>query len=772
LQKSGKVENMEARFRMKDGRVVTGLMSASVIMLHGEAHILSVTRNIEHLKQLEREREQLLQETERARKLLDDVFSRITDGVVALDTNWRYTYLNEQAAKMLNREKPEDLLGKHIWTEYPEGVGQPFHQAYERAMETQQPIVLEDYYEPWDRWFENRIFPSPEGLTIFFTEITERKRAEEVIHRTNRRLEALHRLDSAILQARSVEEIIQAALEHLAQSVPADRISIAILDEKKGEAMVYAHGVLEKEIGCGRTVPLEGLFYDLPGLRRGEPTFIENFEKIEQSNGILAQLAKEGIRSVVNIPMMADDILLGSLNLAGKQADVLDEEAVQIGREVAATIAIAIRQARLTQQIRRRLDELEAIYQAAQALQQVLTPEQLAQKIIATLEKLLDYEYGAVLLIDEPSGRLLPFALSDRGRGPEFLEADKANVTSRSSRLGEGIPGWVAQTGRSVRVGDVRQDRRYVAIRENVRSELCVPLRLGDQVIGVVDVESKQINAFSKNDQRILETVASQVAIAIQNSRLLEQVQRHARELELRVAQRTAELQAANQTLKEFVYSVSHDLRAPLRAISGFAGIIADRYRESLNEEARRYFDYILEAAHNMNRLISDLLAYSRLGKDGITPQPVSLSELLNEILSELKSAGSTAEADIRIAPDLPTVLGIPTLLRQVFANLLDNALKYRRPGVKHRVEVRGRTEGDCAVIEVVDNGIGIAPEYQEKIFQIFQRLHSQADYPGTGVGLAIVKKALDLMEGTVEVESQSGEGSVFRVKLKVGGKS
>jgi len=159
LNKKGRAANFETDFLRKDGTRITGLMSAAIMQLNGEPHIISVTRNIEHLKQLEREREKLLTESETARKLLNDVFSRINDGVVALDKNWHYTYLNTQAAQMLNRKKPEDLLGKHIWSEYPEGVGQPFYKAYYKAMETQETIYLQEFFEPWERWFENRIYP-------------------------------------------------------------------------------------------------------------------------------------------------------------------------------------------------------------------------------------------------------------------------------------------------------------------------------------------------------------------------------------------------------------------------------------------------------------------------------------------------------------------------------------------------------------------------------------------------------------------------------------
>ncbi len=206
-----------------------------------------------------------------------------------------------------------------------------------------------------------------------------------------------------------------------------------------------------------------------------------------------------------------------------------------------------------TEALHKRLGELNALYQASQRLGRLYTPEQLAQELIEVLEKVTHYEYGAVLLIDEATQQLIPFALSTQEQGADFVAQDKARIRQLELHVGEGITGWVAQTGQSVCLGDVSQDPRYYPLRAGIRSELCVPLRLGDKVIGVLNVESPQPNAYSEADQRVLETIAAQISIALQNSRLLEQVQHHAAALEQRVIEREhaeAEIRRLNEELE------------------------------------------------------------------------------------------------------------------------------------------------------------------------------------------------------------------------------
>lgn len=239
-------------------------------------------------------------------------------------------------------------------------------------------------------------------------------------------------------------------------------------------------------------------------------------------------------------------------------------------------------------------------------------------------------------------------------------------------------------------------------------------------------------------------------------------------ELEQRVRERTEQLDSSNKELRSFSYTVSHDLKAPLRAITGFAEALQEDCMDRLDDEHRAYLERIIQSARKMGCLIDDLLTYSRIGRAAVNLHPVSLNELMKRIGEEFRPTIESIGGTLSIVEDLPVVRADPSLLTQVFSNLLDNALTYRRRDVPLEVRIGWIRKESSAVICVRDNGIGIAPEHHERIFEVFQRLHSDHVYPGTGIGLANVKKALELQGGRVWVESELGKGSTFCVELQL----
>jgi len=233
---------------------------------------------------------------------------------------------------------------------------------------------------------------------------------------------------------------------------------------------------------------------------------------------------------------------------------------------------------------------------------------------------------------------------------------------------------------------------------------------------------------------------------------------------------RRVKLESANGELETFAYSVSHDLRAPLRGMQGMAEALREDFGKELPPGALRYMDQISGAAQRMDALIRDMLSYSRITR----AEPALVSVDLNKALDEARAAiavdATQSHADIQIEEGLPKVLANPLLLTQVLANLLSNAVKFVGPGVQPRVKIFCEKGDKIVRLCVQDNGIGIAPEYGEKIFGMFERLHSIAEYPGTGIGLAIVQKAVLRMNGTLGFESTPGQGSCFWIELPKAG--
>ncbi|MDB6122496.1 MAG: hypothetical protein JWQ71_1489 [Pedosphaera sp.] len=287
--------------------------------------------------------------------------------------------------------------------------------------------------------------------------------------------------------------------------------------------------------------------------------------------------------------------------------------------------------------------------------------------------------------------------------------------------------------------------------------------------LGIAYYVQRQLNHVARIYESTLETTR-QKAEALQKSEASlkeaeNRLRKYADELEQIVKQRTVKLQETIAELEAYSYSVSHDLRAPLRAMQGYSKVLLDECGQDLKAEAQVYLKRIVVAAERMDRLIQDVLTYSRVARSELVLEPVDLGKLINEIIPQYPVL-NFPKTQIVIDGPLPQVTASEASLTQCFSNLLTNAVKFVPEDRNPRVRIWAEQAGSCVKIWIEDNGIGIAPEYQNRIFGMFERIPSENAYEGTGVGLAIVRKAVERMGGQVGVESAVNKGSRFWILL------
>jgi PAS domain S-box-containing protein len=334
---------------------------------------------------------------------------------------------------------------------------------------------------------------------------------------------------------------------------------------------------------------------------------------------------------------------------------------------------------------------------------------------------------------------------------------------------------------------DERFRSAFAESEPSIASYLAVPVisRAGE-VFGALVLAHREVGVFSEETERIVLAIAAQAAMAIDNAKLYHalerelgekrrtevelllaqtQLQAHAALLEQRVAERTQSLREAITQMEEFSYTVSHDLRAPLRAMNTYAQALVEDYGAQLDDTARHYLERIQRSSQRMEKLTHDVLSYSRIGRGEVRLAPINLDALLRDMVYQYTEF-QVPHADLQIERPLHEVLGHEVSLGQCIANLLTNAVKFVAPGVRPAIRVYTERQGDLVRLWICDNGIGIDPQYQARLFQVFERLHGRQHYEGTGIGLAIVRKGVEKMGGRCGVESDGLHGSRFWIEL------
>ena len=425
----------------------------------------------------------------------------------------------------------------------------------------------------------------------------------------------------------------------------------------------------------------------------------------------------------------------------------------------------------------RRATQLKLLSSISGQIAGVLDLNQLLNRTTDLVNRSFGYHHVAIFLLEQRSNQLLM-----RAKAGAFAHFFPPN---HRFEIGRGMVGWVAQHRQRLLANDVQSNSYYVNFfpgEISTRSELSVPIRMGREIFGVFDVQSPQLNAFDENDILVLETLADQVAVAIDNARLYAQAQQDLAEriqAEETLQLYTQKLEHSNRELQEFAYVASHDLQEPLRKVQAFGERLRTKYSAVLDERGQDYLIRMTNATSRMQALIQALLSYSRVTTQAQPFAAIALEEVARQVVSDLEVQLEQMAGRVEIGP-LPTIEADPTQMRQLLQNLISNGLKFHRPDQPPLVTVRAQPAPDprpsaapasatewCHLI-ISDNGIGFDPKYADRIFQVFQRLHNYTEYEGTGIGLATCRKIVERHNGRITVESVPNQGTTFIICLPV----
>lgn len=745
---------------------------------------------------------------------ISSILERISDGFVALDNSWRFTYLNRKGEEMFRRlqKSKGSLLGKVLWEEFPEIVGTEIEQNYRRAAQDQVTVEFETTIQPLDAWFIIRAYPSPDGLSIYFLDISRRKRTEAERTRTEEALRASEQHFRAAFNQAAVGmavanlngyfeevndrflEILGYSREEMLQRSYAELTHPDDLDETKENVRRLLTGEIKDFVYEKRFLRKDGaVVWGLTSVT----LLVDHAGKPDRFIGVIddithRKLAEERLRE--NSERLQLALAAGEL---GDWSWNAETDLINFGVSTAAILGLENDSPLTWEELRSRLhpDDREGA--------RVGVEEALAKRSDYNIEYRIrhgsNYRWvaargrgvyakdGSVVgmngVVQDISERKAHEAV--RSRLAAVVESSDDAIISLGldtlittwNKGAEKTFGYTAEEviGTSIHklLPPDRKDEESIILGRIIAGERIehyetVRIRKDGQHLDVslsvspVFDANGQLIGVSKISRDISERKKAEAALRAAQEKL----RSYADDLETQVAERTAKLRDTIGELEAFSYSVSHDMRSPLRAMQGYSDALLEDYGSKLDETAQEYLNRIKRAASRMDLLIQDVLAYSRVAQGEIPLKAVDPNRVIRDVIQTYPTLQSD-KAKIEISGTLPQVIGHEAYLTQAVSNILTNGVKFVAAGIFPTIEISASSEEGMVRLNFKDNGIGIAPEHRDRIFQIFGRVYSDKQYEGTGIGLAIAKKAVERMEGDIGVTSELGQGSCFYLLLR-----
>ncbi|MCX8035662.1 MAG: PAS domain S-box protein [Candidatus Sumerlaeia bacterium] len=558
------------------------------------------------------------------------------------------------------------------------------------------------------------------GAISIWHDVTEQRRAalqlEQALQDSRRRqmeIAALLAGARVILEKTTFVETAETIFAFCKNLIQATAGYIAILskDGTQNEVVFLDAGGLPCNVDPSLPMPIRGLREVT--YRTGEPVFDNDFpssrwmEYMPEGHAVL--------QNVLFAPMKIENRVVGLIGLANKPGGFVEHDA-RMATAFGELAALALQNSRA----REALEHSEARFRslAETANDAVITIDAAGKIVFWNRAAETIFGYSADEMLGQPLERIIP---------------ESMRAAHRCALLRVAETGQTRLVGKTLALPGLRKDGSEFPLELSLASWQTVEGRFFTGIVRDI-TERKRAEA-------------------------------EIRALNAELAERIEQLRAANADLESFSYSVSHDLRSPLAVIDGFSHVLSTEYSDRLDEEGKRFLDLIRSNTRQMGQLIEDLLAFSRTGRQPLSPAPVNMDELVQIVLAELQPTWQGRNVQLDIRP-LPPARGDWSLLRQVWTNLLSNALKFTRHRPTARVEVGGESRDGESIYYVKDNGAGFDMQYAGKLFGVFQRLHSTEEFEGTGVGLAIVQRIVRRHGGRVWAEGKVGEGAVFYFTL------